>query len=138
MPSIEPSPEQLQQFIADHLDEGPIVMINLLRFRERAAYPPGFPAEPCSGREAYLRYGAAVTPMLAAAGGTVLWSGHVKRVVIGPESDAWEEAILVQYPSRQAFLTMVSAPDYQRIAVHRAAALADSRLIATVSGALSG
>ncbi len=133
MPSIEPSPQQLATFAAEVGDPAPIVMINLLRYRERAGYPSGSTAEPCSGREAYQRYAAAVMPMLAGVGGKILWLGSVKRIVIGPETEQWDDAILVQYPSRQAFLTMVTRPDYQEIAVHRSAALADSRLIATRS-----
>jgi uncharacterized protein (DUF1330 family) len=134
VPSIEPSPQQLQQLIAESQDADPIVMINLLRYRDRAEYPSGSTAQACSGRDAYQRYSAAVTPMLTAAGAKVLWLGNVKRTVIGPESDRWDDAILVQYPSRTAFLTMVSTSEYQSVAVHRTAALADSRLIATVSG----
>ena len=137
MPSIETSAEQLQKFIADSQDAGPIVMINLLRYRDRAEYPSGSSAEPCSGRDAYQRYSAAVMPMLIAVGGKALWLGNVKRTVIGPASDRWDDAILVQYPSRKAFLTMVSTSDYQSVAVHRTAALADSRLIATVSSGLT-
>jgi hypothetical protein len=57
MPWIEPSAEKLQQFVADANDESPIVMINLLRYRDRAEYPKGSEALPCSGREAYQRYG---------------------------------------------------------------------------------
>jgi uncharacterized protein (DUF1330 family) len=133
MPSIEPSPDQVQKFVADADDETPIVMINLLRYRDRAGYPPGSAAEPCSGREAYQRYVAGVMPILTAAGGSVFWLGNVKRMVIGPEGEEWDDALLVRYPSGKAFFDMVSRPDYQKVAVHRTAALADSRLIATVT-----
>ncbi|HSD10293.1 MAG TPA: DUF1330 domain-containing protein [Candidatus Binatia bacterium] len=131
MPSIEPSPEKLQKLVAEANDQSPVVMINLLRYRERAEYPRGSDATPCSGAEAYQRYGALVVPMLAEVGAKILWRGSVKQTVIGPESEEWDEALLVQYPSRKAFLTMVGRADYQRAAVHRSAALADSRLIAT-------
>ena len=133
MPSIDPSPDQLRQLLADASDESPIVMINLLRYRDRAEYPKGSDAAPCSGREAYQRYGALVVPMLGEVGGQVLWRGGAKQMVIGPGSEEWDEAILVQYPSRRAFLTMVGRPEYQRAVVHRSAALADSRLIATAT-----
>jgi uncharacterized protein (DUF1330 family) len=133
MASIEPSHQQLQILVAAAADDAPIVMINLLRYRERAVYPPDAPAEPCTGREAYQRYGAGVTPLLAEAGGKVLWFGSAKQTVIGPEGEQWDDAILVQYPSRQAFLGMVTSPAYLEIGVHRAAALADSRLIATAT-----
>jgi uncharacterized protein (DUF1330 family) len=133
MPSIEPSQRQLESFVAAASDEGPIVMINLLRYRDRAEYPSGSDAEPCSGAEAYQRYGALVLPMLGDVGAKILWRGSVRQLVIGPESEKWDEALLVQYPSPGSFLTMVSRPDYLRAAVHRSAALSDSRLIATAA-----
>ena len=135
MASIEPSPEQLQALVAAAADDTPIVMINLLRYRDRADYPCGTDAVPCSGREAYQRYGARVTPMVVEAGGKILWFGNVAQVVIGPDAERWDDAVLVQYPSRKAFITMVSRPDYVDASVHRTAALADSRLIATVTQA---
>jgi uncharacterized protein (DUF1330 family) len=133
MPSIEPSPEKLQKLIAEAPDESPIVMINLLRYRDRAEYPQGSDETPCSGEEAYQRYAALVLPMLDEVGAKVLWRGSVKHMVIGPAGEEWDEALLVQQPSRRAFLAMVSRPDYLRAAVHRSAALADSRLIATAT-----
>ena len=133
MASVEPSHEQLQTLVAQAADDSPIVMINLLRYRDRAVYPPDMSADPCSGREAYQRYGAGVTPLLAEAGGRILWFGSAKQTVIGPEGEQWDDAILVQYPSRKAFLGMVSSNAYLEIGVHRAAALADSRLIATAT-----
>lgn len=131
MPSIEPSEKQRKKLMADADDETPVVMINLLRYRDRARYPGESDAEPCSGVEAYRRYGALVLPMLGEVGARLLWRGSVKQTVIGPVKEAWDEALLVQYPSRRAFLTMVSRPDYIQAAVHRSAALSDSRLIAT-------
>lgn len=132
---VEPSPERLTAFLEQGQDDSPIVMINLLRYRERATYPPGSDAEPCSGREAYQRYGAGAIGQVSAAGGRVLWLGSVQASVIAPEGEAWDDAVLVEYPSRKAFVEMVSKPDYQAIARHRTAALEDSRLIATVAGA---
>jgi uncharacterized protein (DUF1330 family) len=130
MGSIEPDGARLRAFAAAQ-DSGPLTMINLLRYRERAAYPEGFDAPPCSGREAYGRYGEAVREHLAAVGGRAVWLGAVRETLIAPEGEAWDDAILVEYPSRKAFLEMVGRPGYQRDAVHRTAALADSRLIAT-------
>lgn len=36
-------------------DDRPIVMINLLRYRDRASYEPGSGFEACSGRDVYER-----------------------------------------------------------------------------------
>jgi uncharacterized protein (DUF1330 family) len=128
--AIEPTREQLRAF-AEGPEDGPVVMINLLRFRERAAYAADAGETPCSGQEAYGRYSAAVGPLLAGVGGRPIWVGLGRHTVIAPEGEAWDQAILVEYPSRKAFLDMVTSPAYQAVVHHRTAALADSRLIAT-------
>jgi uncharacterized protein (DUF1330 family) len=133
MPSIEPLPEELQKLVAEANDEAAIVMINLLRYRDRAVYPSDSEADPCSGVEAYQRYGALVLPMLGEVGARILWRGSVQQLVIGPQGEAWDDVLLVQYPSRRAFFTMVSRPDYLQAVVHRNAALSDSRLIAAAA-----
>ena len=124
--------ESAQAALAGVAEDRPIVMINLLRYRERAAYPESSGAEPCSGREAYRRYGQASIGLITAAGGQVIWQGSPKAVLIGAPGEEWHKALLVRYPSKRAFLDMVSSAEYQAIAVHRMAALEDSRLIATV------
>ncbi|NNL68297.1 MAG: DUF1330 domain-containing protein [Myxococcales bacterium] len=134
MGAIEPDPERFSAFLAGP-EDGPIVMINLLRFREQAEYPAGFAATPCTGPEAYGRYSEAVQPLLAGVGGRPIWVGLVRETLIAAGDESWHQAFLVEYPSRKAFLDMVSSPDYQAIAPHRTAALADSRLIAS-SGAV--
>lgn len=129
--SVEPSAERIQGFVAAADGDAPLVMINLLRYRERAQYPPGSGADPCSGREAYQRYAAVALQKVASVGGRIVWMGQVAASVIAPEGEEWDDAVLVEYPSRKAFLAMIALPDYQAAAVHRTAALADSRLIAT-------
>ena len=112
-------------------DDQPVVMLNMLRFREAASYPEGSGHATCSGREAYARYGAAVLKHLQAAGGKAIFRGTAELALIGPSTERWDEILLVQYPSRAAFLRMISDPDYLAASVHRTAALEDSRLIAT-------
>jgi uncharacterized protein (DUF1330 family) len=106
-------------------------MLNLLRYRERAEYPPGTDASACSGREAYARYATVALVKVAAVGGRFLWMGSASASLIGPDTEAWDDVALVEYPSRQAFLQMVAMADYQAAVVHRSAALMDSRLIPT-------
>jgi len=132
--AIHPSEPQLQAFLAQP-DDGPIVMINLLRWRDRAEYPDGAGETPCSGQEAYGRYSDAVAPLLAEVGGRPIWIGLARTTLIAPEGEAWDNAILVEYPSRKAFLDMTTSEAYRAVAHHRRAALADSRLIVT-SGTL--
>lgn len=135
MRSVEPTPESLKRLLEHEGADGPIVMINLLRYRERAAYPPDFDAEACSGREAYQRYGEVASRTVSSVGGRMVWLGSVQATVIAPEGEQWHDAILVEYPSREAFLGMIARPDYQAAAPHRTAALADSRLIASKTAA---
>lgn len=125
MSTIAPTPEQIQQLVSSQ-DDGPVIMLNLLRFRDEAS---GLDAG-VSGLEAYERYGAAVAPFLERVGGRVLAGGATSQTVIGPEAAEWDMALMVEYPSRAKFLEMATDPDYLKIHEHRAAALADSRLIA--------
>ncbi len=127
---LAPTPDQLRDLVESTVDS-PVVMLNLLRFRDRATGGTG--RDGLSGREAYARYGANVRPFLEAVGGRVLWQGRADSVVIGGSDDAWDAVILVEYPSRRAFLEMVSSPRYQAVAADREAALEDSRLIATTA-----
>jgi uncharacterized protein (DUF1330 family) len=138
MGSIEPSEAQMHELATQVPAEGPVVMINLLRYREQAAYPEGFDAEPCSGLEAYGRYGNVAMQTIASVGGRIVWAGVPLSTVIGPEAERWDAAVLVEYPSRDAFLEMLAQPKYQAAAPHRTAALSDSRVIATRPQGLPG
>jgi uncharacterized protein (DUF1330 family) len=109
----------------------PVVMINLLRFRERAVYPEGSAAEEATGLQAYARYGAATLPLIGVHGGRIVSSGRADFAVIAPPGEEWDRVILVEYPTKQAFVDMIGSAEYQAVAHHRTAALADSRLIAT-------
>jgi uncharacterized protein (DUF1330 family) len=125
--SIEPTPEQVQQ-LAGAPDDGPVVMLNLLRFKDRADGVDA--ADEITGAEAYGRYAAGAERFLARAGGRVLFAGTARQSVIGPVEGEWDLVILAQYPSRAAFLAMIGDAEYLDIHRHRAAALADSRLVA--------
>ena len=61
----------------DH--QGPIVMVNLMRFRARSLDGDG------SGWDAYLRYSALTVPMIKARGGTLLWTGDAKALALGAQ-----------------------------------------------------
>jgi uncharacterized protein (DUF1330 family) len=121
---IGPTKEQIKALVDSELDT-PVVMLNLLKFAERSV---GNGAG--SGRDSYARYGDRVRSMLEDVGGRVLWQGRADSVVIGGEGDDWDAVILVEYPSRKAFLEMTSSPKYGDVARDRTAGLADSRLIA--------
>jgi uncharacterized protein (DUF1330 family) len=130
--TINGDPERLRRFI--EADDGkPVVMINLLRFRDQAAYPPDSNEAPRTGAEAYAHYGKLAWPHIGDAGARVIWRGKVQGLPIAPPDEDWDEALLVEYPSRKAFFDMISKPAYRALSMHRTAALADSRLIGTTS-----
>lgn len=127
---VDPSRSNFDAFKA--LDRSaPIEMLNLIRFREQAAYPEGHEqaGKGLTGAEAYKLYGKESGPVFARVGGRIVWSGEPQAMVIGPENESWDAAFVARYPSAHAFLEMVSDPDYQQAVVHRQAAVATSRLI---------
>lgn len=129
MPSLNPSQAQLECF-AEQMPAGePILMLNLLRFNERALYPPEQSEPPCSGKEAYARYGRIAIGKVRAAGGDVQVMADARVSLIAPDDEHWDQVVLVRYPSPAAFLAMLADPEYRAATVHRSAALADSRLI---------
>ncbi len=112
-------------------DDSPVVMLNLNRYRERAAYPPGTPDAEVSGREAYLRYGAVAYAAVLSVGGDILWATDAAEVVIGCDHDEYDEVVAVWYPSRSAFLALADYPGYMEAHVHRDAAIEQATIIAT-------
>ena len=128
---ISPTPESIAALIARNID-GPVTMLNLIRFREIAdysEYPDLAPDEPISGEQAYEIYSGHTLPLLAEVGGEVLFVGTGGPLLIGPEEAQWDSVLLVRYPNLGAFMSMTQSPDYTSGAGHRTAALADSRLL---------
>jgi len=125
----EPSEAQVSA-IAGHQPDGPIVALNLNRYHEQAAYPPGTPDGNVSGREAYARYGMVALAAITHVGGRVLWITEARNVAIGCAHEAWEEVVAVWYPSRAAFLSLPEFPGYQEaFEQHRRAAIAQAALL---------
>ena len=122
---IEPTESQFTRLAASD-EDGPVWMVNLVRFKQRA---DGID-EGISGAEAYARYGAAVQPFLAGVGGRMVLAVEPAESVIGPEDGEWDAVFVAEYPSRKAFLQMTSDPAYLEVHRHREAGVADSRLIA--------
>jgi hypothetical protein len=106
-------------------DEGPVTMLNLMRFRERSRDGKG------SGWDAYLRYSALSIKLIKGVGGTIVWTGEAEAVALGvPEAHRWDYIALVRYPSRAAFLSMMKLPEYQLANVERENGCADHAIIA--------
>ena len=119
---VAPNDEQMKGFMEPG-HEGPIYMLNLLKFKEKAEYPDGRETD-LTGAEAYGIYGQEVVGHLAKVGGAPMFSAEVERLMLGEVEELWDMTAIAMYPSRKAMLEMISAPDYQASAVHRTAGLA--------------
>lgn len=106
--------------------QGPIQMLNLVRYRDRADYPDG---RQMTGKDAYAEYSRLSAPVFARVGGRIVWKGQPEEGIIGPVDEHWDLAFIAEYPSLSAFAEMMSDPEYRRAVRSRGAAVADSRLI---------
>ncbi len=131
---VYPRFEQIMPLAQDPTP-GPIAMVNLLKFRDKAQYADGR-SEDITGREAYMRYIAAMGPIVAAAGGRFLFSGDVKDLVIGEVEELWDAVGIAEYPSRAEFHRIATSPEVQAIGVHREAGLGGQLLILTIGDIL--
>ena len=122
---MKSKPKHLNEaFVRSLPDDGPVVMVNLVRFRKRAADGSG------TGWDAYLRYSEATMPLIKARGGTVLWAGDAKGAAYGNgAASRWDYVVLVRYPSPSAFLDMTTSAEYLTANVHRENAVDDHVII---------
>ena len=104
------------------------MMLNMLKFRDKAAYEDG---RDVSGAEAYAAYGRESGSVFERVGGEIIWRGRPEVMVIGPGDKQWDMMFIARYPTASAFLEMVTDPDYRVAVKHRQAAVLDSRLIRT-------
>jgi uncharacterized protein (DUF1330 family) len=117
--TLETTPEQFAALAARPAD-APVLMVNLLKFKAQG------------GLESYQRYGLEVAPHLERVGAAVRYAGTAPAVIIGDGERPWWDAILiVEYPTPQAFIDMVTTPEYAKVHEHRAAGLERGDLIAT-------
>ena len=126
MSAVIPDPDKFKAFVAAaEQDEGPVVMLNLLKFKEGG------------GALEYATYGGLVRKMIEEAGGRVAYAGRVDQILVGETGD-WDMIALVEYPNRKAFLEMVSRPDYLQASEHREAGLEQTVLMATTQAVRPG
>jgi uncharacterized protein (DUF1330 family) len=119
MDAIFPNLEQFQE-LAQSTDTGPVVMLNLAALRTRQG--------PGSG--AFARWAERAVPMVESVGGKVLFAGRGNQVLIGDPSQPWDFIIISWYPSRRAFLEMVTSQAYRDANADREQALARSLMLA--------
>lgn len=127
--AVFPSMEQATAFFGSP-ENGPFVMVNLLKFKDKAEYADGSDAD-LTGAEAYARYGKAVQACLTSVGGRQVYAGPVTGLMLGEVEELWDMVALAEYPSLAAMQAMVTSPEYQAIEHHRKAGLAGQLNIRT-------
>ena len=129
-----PDETQFAAYVAPIADgtDGPVVMLNLNKYRDVGRYEDGRDVGGKTGREIYNEYGAVAVQALAAVGAKILWATEATTPLIGCEHDAYDEVLAIWYPNRAAFIELTNFPGYQDALVHRDAALQWSSLIPCV------
>jgi uncharacterized protein (DUF1330 family) len=127
------TPEQIQA-MQEPGPNGPIYMVNLLKFRDKAEYEDGRESD-LSGRAAYQLYGLGVMQLLPKYGGKLVFVGDVTGLQIGKVEELWDEVVIAMYPDRAALLAMSTSKEWRDLSVHRAAGLAGQLNIETVAPA---
>ena len=130
--AVTPTQEQLQNLL-DSDFEGPVSMLNLLKFKDHAEYADGRTSE-LSGAEAYSLYGEKMAPCVISKGGRLVFGGRAEHLMLGEVDELWDRVAIMEYPSKEAFVEIVSAPELGEFSVHRSAGLAGQVLIAVSAG----
>ena len=127
---VTPNQEQINGFLEDP-EIGPISMVNLLKYKEKAIYDDGRDTN-LSGEEAYGLYAAKVINLVEKYGGEFLFAGKVNRLMLGEVEEMWDSIAIAKYPNRKAMFEMTMDPEYQKIHVHRDAGLEGQLNIETI------
>tara|TARA_B100000927_G_scaffold132066_1_gene106331 strand:+ start:555 stop:1055 length:501 start_codon:yes stop_codon:yes gene_type:complete len=119
--ALRPNPIQLAEFALG--DDDPILMVNLLKFKDKAEYEDGR-ATNLTGREAYEIYVTETREHLANVGAELILGGEVNGLLLGDVEELWDAFGVARYPSRKAMIAMARNPAYIESEKHRAAGLA--------------
>ncbi len=130
---LEPSENQLAKLISLSI-ETPLAVLNLFEFNTMANYQSGDPeyatsASEISGQEAFNLYGDVARKTIEDLGGRVVMQAPTEQILIGNEAANWHAAAIMYFPSRGAFLQMMSDANFQRASRHRKAALKNHYMI---------
>ena len=125
---IYPRPDQIKALLESDVD-GPICMLNLLKFKDRAEYEDGRETT-LTGQEAYALYAEQMVPFVLSKGGRLTHSSAARALMIGDGDLEWDSVGIMEYPSKEAFVAIAGAPEVQEFAVHRTAGLEFQLLVA--------
>ena len=116
-------------------DDGrPVHMLNLISFHEQMQPVPGHPEFEGTAEEANAHYEKTVLPLLASRGIYPIFASAPQGLgqgsgartnLLGYETalEGWDRILVVRYPSRRAFLDLVSDPSYLTVVPYKLAAI---------------
>jgi hypothetical protein len=125
-----PSAAQWRQFLADD-DGGPVQMVYLVQFRDRAEYPPGSDEPVRTGAEAFFLAGATLAEVIREVGGQPLLGGFPTQQLVDDDGSRWDYVGAARYPSREAFVRLWQDPRAVAVGVHRRAGTHRHRVFVT-------
>ena len=121
-------PEYAERLASTPPDQdGPVWMVNLMRYRERAEYADGR-ATDLTGQQADDLY--APFDSLAAVGAEIVFFGEVETQLLG-DGPAWDRIAVVKYPTGRAFVDMQMRPEFVEHHVHKDAGMAATIITGT-------
>jgi len=123
-------PDQMEEATKEG-PKGPIFMVNLLKFKDKAEYADGRETD-LTGKQAYQLYGAGVAGLLPEYGGRIFFMADVTFLQLGQVEELWDEIAVAVYPNRNALLRMSQSKEWQDLSVHRQAGLAGQLNIESV------
>jgi uncharacterized protein (DUF1330 family) len=108
--------------LAKQNDDGPVCMINLLKFKDKASYSDGRESD-LTGLEAYQIYSANTRDLVEEAGGKILHTSIIEGMIVGEVEELWDVAAIVEYPSIKSFMDMVNSHEWKEYSIHKEAGL---------------
>ena len=117
--------------------EGPVAVVGLLKFRDRAAYPDGRETG-LTGAEAFGLFRRELVRRAASAGGRLVHSGSLRHLLLGEAQEPWDEVFIVEYPTAETFVDILSSLVAAEYGEHRRAGLAAQLLFATTTDGSGG
>ncbi len=127
---IIPNEDQINGLL-ENSEIGPISMVNLLKYKDKAIYEDGRDTN-LTGEEAYGLYAMEVINFVEKYGGEFIFAGKVSWLMLGEVEDLWDAVAIAKYPNRKALFEMTMDPGYQKIHVHRDAGLEGQLNIETI------
>ena len=122
---------KLGEFFKRLNPDEPFIMVNLLKFKEKAEYKKDEVESDLSGAEAYQKYLDEVKPLLENEGARLVNDLDIFDLLIGKVEELWDRILLVRYPSKQAFQKILTSQEFRAAQKHRFAGLAGQLNIAT-------